>query len=65
MNKSLEIKLHLNMRKTFFTRRVAEWWNSLTREAVVSFSGDIQNLPGCDPVQCARGDSAWQGSWIG
>ena len=27
----------------------------------VSFSGDIQNLPGRDPVQCVLGDPAWQG----
>ena len=29
----------------------------------VSFSGDIQNPPGCHPVQCAVGDPAWQGGW--
>lgn len=28
----------------------------------VSFSGDIQNPPGCHPAQCA-GDPAWQGDW--
>ena len=29
----------------------------------VSFSGDIQNLPGCHPAQCALGDLALQGGW--
>ena len=28
-----------------------------------SFSGDIQNLPGCDLVHCALGDPACQGCW--
>ena len=29
----------------------------------VSFSGDIQNPPGCHPVQCALGHPAQQGGW--
>ena len=29
----------------------------------VSFSGDIQNPPGCRPVQRALGDPAQQGDW--
>ena len=31
----------------------------------VSFSGDIQALPGCGPVQPALGDPAWAGGWTG
>jgi len=31
----------------------------------VSFSGDIQALPGRGPVQPAVGDPAWAGSWTG
>lgn len=27
----------------------------------ISFSGNIQNPPGCHPAQCAPGDPAWQG----
>jgi len=43
-------KFHLNLRKNFFTLRVTEPWNRLTRGLVVSFSGDIQNPPGQGPV---------------
>ena len=50
-------KFHLNMRKDFFTLRVTEDRNQLP----VSFSGDIQNLPGCDPVEPALDDSASAG----
>jgi len=31
----------------------------------VSFSGDIQNLPGHGPVQPALGDAALAGGWSG
>jgi len=31
----------------------------------VSFSGDIQALPGCGSVQPALGDPAWAGGWTG
>jgi len=31
----------------------------------VSFSGDIQDLPGHGPVQPALGDPAWAGGWTG
>ena len=31
----------------------------------VSFSGDIQVLPGQGPVQPALGDPAWAGDWAG
>lgn len=44
--------LKSNVRSNLFTLRVGEPWDRLPREAV-SFSGDIQNLPGCDPVQLA------------
>ena len=65
-------KVQLNMRKNCFTVMVIEHWNRLLREDVkifqrgcgdMSFSGDIQNPPGCHPVQRARGDAAWQGGW--
>lgn len=29
----------------------------------ISFSGDIQSSPECDPVQCALGDPAWGECW--
>jgi len=38
-------KLHLNKSKNFFTLRVREHWNRLPC-CGVSFSGNIQNLPG-------------------
>ncbi|PKU43997.1 hypothetical protein llap_5716 [Limosa lapponica baueri] len=41
-------KFHLNMRRNFFTLRVAEHRNR--RGGGVSISGDIQNLPGQVPV---------------
>jgi len=31
----------------------------------ISFSGDVQNLPGQGPVQPALGDPAWAGGWAG
>lgn len=44
-------RFHLNLRRNFFMVRVPEHWNRLHREVVqVSFSGDIQNLPGHLPV---------------
>jgi len=57
-------KLHLNMRKNFFTLRVMEHWNRLPREVGcgVSFSGDIQDLPGRGPVQPAVDDPASAGA---
>jgi len=42
-------KFHTDMRKNFFTVRMTEHWNG-QRECVVSFTGDIQNLPGDSPV---------------
>ena len=38
-------KFHTNMMRNFFTLRFTEHWNRLPRGAV-SFSGDIQDLPG-------------------
>ena len=56
-------KFHLNMRKNFFTLRVTEHWDRLPREVWVSFSGDIQNLPGHRSVQPALGEPALAGGW--
>lgn len=39
-------KFHTNMREQFFTLRVTQHWNRLSREPVV-FSGDIPSLPSC------------------
>jgi len=50
-------KVHLNMRKNFFTLRVTECWNRLSRELVESPSL-IQDPPGGGPVQPALGDPA-------
>lgn len=41
----------LNMRKIFFAVRVAEYWNKLHKEVV-----EIQNQPGCFPVQFIVGN---------
>jgi len=51
------------MRKNFFPLRVTEPWPRLPREGTqggggVSFSGDIQDPPGQDPVQPAVGAPA-------
>jgi len=53
------------MRKNFFPLRVMEPWHRLPREVVVvvSFSGDIQDLPGRGPVQPAVGDPGSAGGW--
>jgi len=51
-------KFQLNMRKNFFTLRVTEHWNRLPRGVGVSFSGDIQKLPGQGPMQPAPGEPA-------
>jgi len=51
-------KFHTNTRKNFFTVRVTEHWNRLSRLVVESpsFSGDIQNPLGCFPVQPTVGN---------
>lgn len=54
-------KLHLDMRKNCGGDRALE--QVVQRGCRVSFPGYIQNLPGCDPVQCAPGDPAWPGCW--
>jgi len=40
---------------------VTEPWNRLPEGCGFSFSGDIQNLPGCGPVQPAVADPALAG----
>lgn len=51
-------KLHLNMKRNFFTARVTECWDRLAREV-----GDIQNLPGHNPAQHAPGDPVRAGGF--
>jgi len=44
-------RLHINMKKNFFTVRVPEHWNRLPREVAGSTSLEtFQNLPGHAPV---------------
>ncbi|PKU44548.1 hypothetical protein llap_5155 [Limosa lapponica baueri] len=49
-------KFHLNMRKNFERDRALEW--VAQRGGGIPFSGDIQNPPGCVPVQPILGDPA-------
>jgi len=51
-------KFQLNMRKNFFPLRVTEHWQAAQGGCGVSFSGDIQDLPGRGAVQPAVGDPA-------
>ncbi|GAB0181584.1 mitochondrial enolase superfamily member 1 [Grus japonensis] len=53
-------KFYLNMRKNFFESDQA-LEQAAQRGCGVSFSGDIQNPPGCNPVQHAVGDPALAG----
>ena len=48
-------KFCTNVRKSFFTVRLAEHWNRLPREVVDSPSLDIQDPSGDLPVQPAAG----------
>jgi len=53
-------KFCTNIRQNFFTVRAMEHWNRLPREVSgVFFPGDIQDLPGCLPVQPAAGSLLW------
>ncbi|GAB0186946.1 translation initiation factor IF-2-like [Grus japonensis] len=52
-------KFHLNMRKNFEGDRALK--QAAQRGCGVSFSGDVQNPPGCNPVQPALGDTALAG----
>lgn len=56
-------KLHLNMRKNFFTLKVTENWNRQPSEVVKSLSGDTPNPSGRVPVSPTLGDPAWQEGW--
>ena len=57
-HKRKQRKFQLNMRKNFFPLRVTEHWQAAQRGCGVSFSGDIQDLPGRGAVQPAVGDPA-------
>ena len=55
-------KLCTNMRKNFFTVRMTEQWNRLPKGGCgFSFSGHIQDLTGCLPVQPAVGGPLCRG----
>ena len=55
-------KFQVNSRKNFFTLRMTEPWNRLSRGLLVSLSLDIiQDPPGDGPVQPALGDAALAG----
>ena len=49
-----------NMYKDFFTVRVTEHWNRLLKDCGVS-SGDVEDLPGCLPVQPGLGNLLCRG----
>jgi len=54
-------KFHPNKRKNFLTFRVTALRQVAQRGCGVSFSGDVQNLPGQGPVQLALGEPALAG----
>ncbi|GAB0182416.1 mitochondrial enolase superfamily member 1 [Grus japonensis] len=54
-------KFHLNMRKKLHVEGDRALAQAARRGCGVSCSGDIQNLPGCHPVQPALGDPALAG----
>jgi len=54
-------KFQLNMRKNFFPLRVRALEQAAQGGCGVSFSGDIQDLPGQGPVEPAVGDPASAG----
>ena len=50
-------KFHLNMKKNFHAVRAAEPWEQAVQRACgVSFSGDIQDPPGCFSIQPTIGN---------
>ncbi|KAJ7421912.1 hypothetical protein BTVI_15906 [Pitangus sulphuratus] len=54
--KLMHRKSHLNMRKNFLTMQVTTHWNKIAQRGCgVSFTADIQELSGHNPVQCALG----------
>jgi len=56
-------EFHTNVSRNFFTLRVTELWNGMTREVVESPSLETFNPPGCLPVQPDLGSLLWQGIW--